>query len=78
VWSGSELPDVTDRNYLPITEEIRERAGAPGDEKSEGAPWEVRVPTQLIRLRRDDRLPRWQQDPSAGPWSFEPIPAEDF
>jgi hypothetical protein len=56
-WMGGDLPHVGDLTYLPITEEIKEQTGAPGDEKAVDEPWEYRLPTQLIKLRQDDKLP---------------------
>ncbi len=59
-WSGEPLPEITDEEYLPIVEEIRERAER-NDEVPVGEAWEVRIPTQLIKLRGDDALPRWRK-----------------
>jgi len=56
-WMGGDLPSVGDRTYLPISEEIKEQSGAPGQEKPVGDPWEIRLPTRLIKLRQDDKLP---------------------
>ncbi|RAO07952.1 hypothetical protein LUPAC07_05882 [Micromonospora noduli] len=59
VWQGGPPPEITDPEYLPIVKEIQERTGAPGDEVPEGAPWRVRVPTRLVRLRPEGGLPSW-------------------
>lgn len=67
IWEGGPLPDITDPDYVPIVQELRERTGAPGDEIPEGKPWLVRVPTRLIKLREDGSLPHWTQDES-GDW----------
>ncbi len=64
VWGGGALPLVTDSAYLPITEEIREASGAPGNEVPVGDAWEVRLPTTLIKLRDDHDTPEWKQDPA--------------
>jgi hypothetical protein len=61
LWGGGTLPEITDSDYLPITEEIKDRDNAPGDEKPQGTPWEVSLPTTLIRLRADDVLPEWKK-----------------
>jgi hypothetical protein len=66
-WGGGALPTVTDDLYLPIAQEIAERLDKPGDELPVGEPWEVRVPTTLIRLRKDDKLPVWEKR-SDGSW----------
>jgi hypothetical protein len=67
VWGGGELPDITNPLYLPIVEEIKKQLGAPGDEEPRGEPWEVTLPTTLVRLRPDGSLPTWSQDAS-GAW----------
>jgi hypothetical protein len=67
-WQGGPLPSVSDDTYLPIAEEIAERLGRPGDEVPVGEPWEVRVPTTLVKLRDDDKLPKWEKQPD-GSWA---------
>jgi hypothetical protein len=32
IWGGGAMPGITDRDYLPITEEIKARDDAPGTE----------------------------------------------
>jgi hypothetical protein len=71
LWGGGEPPQVTDPNYLPISEEIREQTGAPQGETPVDEPWEVVIPTSLIRVRRDDTLPTWSQ-PNPSEWKWEP------
>jgi hypothetical protein len=66
IWHGGGLPEITDTDYLPITEEIKARDNAPGDEKPQGDPWEVVLPTTLIKLRDDDTLPVWKKFVVAG------------
>lgn len=68
VWSGGKLPVITDPDYLPIAEELKARLDAPGEEEPVGEPWEVLVPTQLVKLRMDDALPRWEKQPD-GSWT---------
>jgi hypothetical protein len=34
---------------------------------AQGDPWPVRVPTNLVKLRADDDLPRWEKN-AAGEW----------
>ena len=78
-WLGGELPSVGDRTYLPITEELKEQTGAPGDEVPVGAPWFVHVATRTIKLRtgnESSELPRWVRDPAiadppGGPWAWK-------
>lgn len=65
---GGALPPISDDTYLPIADELTERLGRPGDEIPVGDPWEVRVPTSLVRLRADDALPTWSKQPD-GSWT---------
>jgi hypothetical protein len=67
IWNGGPLPAISSPLYLPIADEIAERLDRPGQEVPQGDAWTVRVPTTLVRLRPDDRLPRWEQD-AAGEW----------
>jgi hypothetical protein len=67
IWNGGPLPTISSPLYLPIADEIAERLDRPGDEVAQGEPWTVRVPTNLVKLRADDELPRWQQN-AAGEW----------
>lgn len=59
LWGGGGPPSVSSPFYLPISEEIREQTGAPGNEVPYGDSWEINLPTSLIRLRSDDKLPTW-------------------
>jgi hypothetical protein len=67
VWNGGPLPAISNPLYLPIADEIAERLERLGEEFPEGDPWLVRIPTTLVHLRADDKLPKWQQD-SNGNW----------
>lgn len=53
--------------YVPIIQEIKESEQAPGKEVAQGDPWDVRVPTTVVRLRPDDSLPAWKKD-AQGNW----------
>lgn len=67
IWNGGDPPTITDPDYLSIIDEIKEQEGAPEGEVPQGDPWDVRVPTQLIKLRTVDTLPEWKKD-SNGTW----------
>jgi hypothetical protein len=67
VWEGGNLPDVSSPLYVSIIEEIKERDKAPGAEIAEGDPWDVKLPTELVKLRADATLPEWQKDAN-GNW----------
>lgn len=69
-WNGGPLPPVSSPLYLPIADEIAERLDRPGDEIPQGDPWLVRIPTTLVHLRADDRLPAWRQNDD-GEWVEE-------
>ncbi len=62
VWNGGPLPAISNELYLPIADELAERLDQLGDEIPHGDPWEVRIPTNLVKLRSDDSLPKWQKD----------------
>ncbi|MDB5318345.1 MAG: hypothetical protein JWO24_4189 [Rhodospirillales bacterium] len=66
-WNGGPLPSISSPLYLPIADEIAERLDRPGDEIPQGDPWKVRIPTNLVRLCPDDKLPKWQQN-AQGDW----------
>jgi hypothetical protein len=68
IWNGGPLPAISSDLYLPIADEIAERLDRPGDEIPQGDPWEVSVPTNLVKLRPDDQLPRWEKDED-GNWN---------
>ncbi len=61
LWDGGDPPDISSSLYLPIVQEVAEAEQKPGDEIPVGDPWDVRVPTQLIKLRLDDSLPKWKK-----------------
>jgi hypothetical protein len=67
LWNGGSLPPISSPLYLPIADEIAEHLQRPGDEVPQGEPWQVRIPTTLVKLRVDDALPSWTQDAS-GDW----------
>jgi hypothetical protein len=62
IWSGGPPPDITGSLYVPIIQEIEQATGAPGNEQPVGDPWEIRLPTTLVRIRPNDDLPTWQKN----------------
>ena len=68
IWDGGELPPVTNRDYagylLDITERRRRR---PDEEVPVGDPFDVRLPTTLVRVRPTATLPAWAKNES-GEW----------
>jgi hypothetical protein len=74
LWNGSDPLDITSDTYLPIIKEIQERDAIPGAEVPYGDPWEVRLPTTLVSLRDDGKLPRWKEEPKgSGQWVEEVV-----
>jgi hypothetical protein len=67
IWDGGSAPDISSSMYVPIVTEIQQAEGAPGSEVAVGDPWDVTVPTELVRLRHDDALPTWVLQPD-GTW----------
>jgi hypothetical protein len=61
IWGGGGLNGVSDPYYLPIADEIADQEGAGDVSVPQGDPWEVKVPTTLVKLRDDDSLPVWSK-----------------
>lgn len=67
-WNGRGAPpDVTSPNYVSIVQEFKEASGNFEEEIEVGEPWDVIVPTSLVKLRPDDSLPKWEKQDS-GDW----------
>ena len=67
IWEGADPPTLTSPLYVSIIDEIKERTQAPGDEIAQADPWDVRLPTTLVRLRPDASLPAWSKQ-ADGSW----------
>jgi hypothetical protein len=74
LWDGGDLPDINTPLHLDIVAEMKEQQGAPGDEIPIEPPWEVTLPTTLVKLRSDDKLPSWHWDNSTPPQWVEVVP----
>jgi hypothetical protein len=70
IWNGAgDPPDITSSLYLPIITELKDRANSPKGEIPVGEPWETRMPTPLVVLRREPALPAWERaDPAGWTW----------
>lgn len=66
-WLGGPLPTISDDLYLPIADELAERLNRPGGEIPVGNAWEYRIPTSLVKLRKDTSLPSWVKQ-TDGTW----------
>lgn len=75
IWDGRGAPgDLHDPTYVSIVDQIKEQSGEELDEPIPvGQPWEIRMPTSLIMLKRDAELPHWRRLDEAG-WRW--VPAE--
>lgn len=73
VWEGGDEPSVTSEEYAAMLDEVeaarnRETSESPletpegAGEIAVGDPWEIRVPTTLVKLRQDNALPEWAKD----------------
>ena len=69
-WNGGPLPPISSALYVPIANEVSERLGKQEKETPQGDPWPVILPTTLVKLRADDKLPTWKKD-ADGHW--EPV-----
>ncbi len=77
LWDGTDFVNVNSPLYLSITEEIRASQDQnAGDPTPEGIPWEVRVPTTLVKLRTQPDLPAWMKIPKPGGTGDEWISAK--
>ena len=70
IWNGGDVPDINSPLYVSILTEVEERLNKPGLEIAQGDPWEVRLPTTLVRLRPDSNLPSWKKELD-GTWTPE-------
>jgi len=60
VWQGGDLPQISDPSYVPILQEIREAQGQT-NATVYGDPWTFTVPTTLVMLEENNKLPRWEK-----------------
>jgi len=68
IWDGGELPPVTNRDYAGYLLEISERRRRrPDEELPVGDPFDVRLPTTLVRVRPTPTLPVWERNED-GEW----------
>ncbi|EXK76414.1 hypothetical protein FOQG_18842 [Fusarium oxysporum f. sp. raphani 54005] len=73
VWMGGPLPGISSSIFLPLAAEIQESLGKKSDIPVKyGEPWEVKVPTNLIRLRKDDKAPVWTKHTETQEWTEVP------
>lgn len=61
VWKGRGEPPINHPLYQPIVDEIKERTEADLGETPVGEPWETRLPTTTVLVRRGHTLPEWER-----------------
>ena len=70
-WAPPTLIDEATMLEAASTSPVK-LTGAPGDEVPYGPQWEIELPTQLVRLRADGKLPVWTQpDPNVWTWTTD-------
>jgi hypothetical protein len=73
VWNDEGEPTINHPLYKPIVDEIKERTGADLGEVPIGDPWETRLPTATVLVRRGNTLPEWERT-SPNEWRWTPKP----
>lgn len=61
VWNGEGEPPIDHPLYKPIVDEIKERTGGDLGEVPVGDPWETRMPTTAVLVRKGQTLPEWER-----------------
>lgn len=61
VWMGEEIPDMFSERYVSIIAEIKARNALPNEEVCLGER-DVRLPTTLVMLKGDAKLPEWKPE----------------
>lgn len=57
LWKGGPTPTVSDPLYRSIAEEVRNQTDDLAGAKPEGEPWEFTLPTTLVWLQENSKLP---------------------
>jgi hypothetical protein len=60
IWKGGEAPRLKDSMFISIAEELRNQTDDLAGATPEGKPWEVVLPTTLVWLQPDDKLPSFE------------------
>lgn len=60
IWNGGEMPTIHNELYVSIVDELMAAADADlADAVAVGQPWEIKLPTELVKLQEDGTLPDW-------------------
>jgi hypothetical protein len=65
--ANDQFPAVATDLDLGFVAEMLNADGTPDTAVAYGDPWEVRVPTTLVKIRRTDTLPKWKQQVAPAP-----------
>lgn len=71
VWNDEGEPTIDHPLYKPIVDEIKERTGGNLGEVPVGDPWETRLPTTAVLVRKGHTLPEWERV-SPTEWNWKP------
>jgi hypothetical protein len=76
-WKETGRPlSIDDPLYVTIVDELKELSGgALETPEPVGEPWEVRLPTNLVMLRRSSTLPAWEKTEGTV-WDWQPVPED--
>jgi hypothetical protein len=62
IWDGGDLPEINSPVYVPLLEELNAQTQIGQTPLPYGNPWKIKLPTTLVMLRPDSKLPNWKQD----------------
>ncbi|MEO0330862.1 MAG: hypothetical protein AAF223_04125, partial [Bacteroidota bacterium] len=63
IWNGGEMPTINNELYVSIVDEMMASADADlANATPEGDPWEIKLPTELVKLQEDSTLPDWTDE----------------
>ncbi|MER9565814.1 hypothetical protein [Mesorhizobium sp. M0571] len=73
-WGGTEPPILGEPKFVNIIDEIKESLDAPDSGVPDGDPWQFKIPTSLVILDENGKLPEW---PVAFPASKVFVPSDE-
>ena len=76
LWSGGATTPIPLNAYKELTREMEDAEKDPGKEVAIPGTWETVVPTSLVRLRMNAKLPAWVED-GEGSWTESAKTSDD-
>jgi hypothetical protein len=79
VWGPGPVLDARRLENRDLADEVLEAEKEGGKEEKKGEPWFTVVPTNLVKLRADDKYPAWKFDAKLKIWrevERKPLPVE--